>query len=354
MASIPARFFDGRSPKGKTVTIRIGDDDQLRLVPEANEAGSDEADPPRVPSEAIPLDEVKIEPPFGADTCLLRFADGGVCECPGGYYETLATRVPPPLRLRWLRHAESSLKTAALCFLASLGLLAAFFIWGIPYLADQAARRMSPEIERLIAREAMRTIDRTMLRPSTLAGETKDRIRGEFRGLVGRSQVDPPDYRILFRGSRIGPNAFALPAGKIIMTDELVELAENRAQIHGVLAHELGHVHHRHGLRAALQAAGHGIVITFFLGDVSSALSVASALPSVLIETGHSRRFEREADRFAAEFGVATGIGTKPLEEILEILTRGHGETAGWLSTHPPTSERVELLREVAESERSE
>ena len=70
-----------------------------------------------------------------------------------------------------------------------------------------------------------------------------------------------PAHRIEFRKSRIGPNAFALPGGSIVITDELVALVDgDAAVVTGVLGHELGHVRHRDGMRMLLQASAVGVL----------------------------------------------------------------------------------------------
>ncbi len=57
-----------------------------------------------------------------------------------------------------------------------------------------------------------------------------------------------------FRASPIiGANAFALPGGIVIVTDQLMQLAEHDDEILAVLAHEIGHVKHRHVLRGLPQ-----------------------------------------------------------------------------------------------------
>ena len=56
-------------------------------------------------------------------------------------------------------------------------------------------------------------------------------------------------------GGAIGPNAFALPSGIIMVTDELVRIAEHPEEFESVLAHEAGHMVHRHSLRMLLQGS---------------------------------------------------------------------------------------------------
>ena len=67
---------------------------------------------------------------------------------------------------------------------------------------------------------------------------------------------DHPDHdiRIVFRkGGRLGPNAFALPGGTIIFTDEMIMLSEHDDELLAVLIHEIGHVVHRNGMRTIIQ-----------------------------------------------------------------------------------------------------
>ncbi len=76
-----------------------------------------------------------------------------------------------------------------------------------------------------------------------------------------------------------------------------------------------------------------------------SAGSVAAGLPTLLLETGYSRRFEREADAFAARYAALRGWGTEPLERILTRLAGETGSVPTFLSTHPATPARLEALR---------
>src|SRR5690606_40050887 len=111
--------------------------------------------------------------------------------------------------------------------------------------------------------------------------------------------------------------AFAMPGGTILLTDELVQLAEALqpqqpqqalTQILGVLAHEVGHVEHRHALRQFVQGTIVAAAVTWYLGDVSSLLAAA---PTALLNTRYTRNFEREADAYAA----ATKIGRASCRE---------------------------------------
>ena len=65
-------------------------------------------------------------------------------------------------------------------------------------------------------------------------------------------------------------NAFALPGGYIYITRGLLALAENEAEVAGVLAHEIGHVTARHSAQRYSTAMATNIGLTV-LGALGSA-----------------------------------------------------------------------------------
>ena len=128
---------------------------------------------------------------------------------------------------------------------------------------------------------------------------------------------DCPKYRLEFRtGGIIGANAFALPGGIMVVTDELVKLAKNDTEIIAVLAHELGHVKRRHAFRQSIQGVLSGLVLAAITGDVSA---VASGLPAALMQMRYSRLHELEADMFAL---TALQKACLPPRSFADILMR--------------------------------
>ena len=106
-------------------------------------------------------------------------------------------------------------------------------------------------------------------------------------------------------------NAFAAPGGRIAILSGLLETASGPDQVAAVLAHELGHVAHRDGLRAILRAAGTQGALTLFLGDLAG--GSLSALTQLALAASYSREMEREADEYAHARLAAAGIPTAAL-----------------------------------------
>jgi Zn-dependent protease with chaperone function len=164
------------------------------------------------------------------------------------------------------------------------------------------------------------------------------------------------------------------------MTDQLVELLDDDEKVAAVLAHEVGHLRHRHGARHILQDSLVALGTMALLGDGSNVAQLATTLPTVMLHTTYSRDFEREADQYAFDILKRTGRSPKLFGDALARLEaehhRGRGGTQdckrdvdegaegkgqageekprrrsydlGYLSTHPSTEERVKSAEEAA------
>jgi len=133
----------------------------------------------------------------------------------------------------------------------------------------------------------------------------------------------------------------------VVVTDQLLELSPDDAALAGVLAHEIGHVEHRHLMRQLISGTVVGAVATLLAGDTSS---VMVALPAVLADLSYSRDMEREADAYAVDVLKLKNIPVGPFADLLERLQSAHQaggdpEWAPYLRTHPDTGDRVAAIR---------
>jgi len=254
----------------------------------------------------------------------------------------------------WVHALERRWRTA----LAGLVVVAAFSAWcviyGLPLAAKVAAGYVSPELEAQLGEQALAAIERAFCVPSKLDDTNRETLRAVF-DTVTAGQGDGVHYRLEVRACpRIGANAFALPGGTIVVTDELDALAQTDGQLAAVLAHEVGHVRYRHGLRGALQAAGLAALIAAVTGDASAAVTLAVLLPTTILQSGYSRDFEDEADSYAFSRLKEIGRSPKDFAEIIGRLEAFHASKEGsgggasgggsidYLSTHPATKRRIE------------
>jgi predicted Zn-dependent protease len=225
---------------------------------------------------------------------------------------------------------------------------------GLPLAAERAAERIPVAAEATLGEETLRGLDRQLLQPSGLSAERQAALRDKFAAMAGTTG-DPTAYRLEFRSSKfIGPNAFALPSGIIVMTDELVRLARRDEEVLAVLGHELGHVRHRHTMRRLLEASATTLIIAGVTGDIASTTSLAAAAPALLLQTRYSRDNEREADAYAIEMLGKAGMNPRHMATILGRLdakAKGRGAVPTFLSSHPVTKERQALALAAAGAE---
>lgn len=145
-------------------------------------------------------------------------------------------------------------------------------------------------------------------------------------------------------------NAFAAPGGHMVVMSGLLERADGPEELAGVMAHEMGHIVHRHSVKALLRAYGFGLVTKLVIGGFSSDVGTVADAGGLLLALRHSREAEREADRTGLQLLDATGMRADGLARFFgKILDEQGGKDGaqqmGVFSTHPPTNERIETTR---------
>ena len=310
-----------------------------------------------------PLDAVELQPRLGGMRPQLRFADGSVCELAtdathDAQLDASLDAVLAPLSQRrggrFLHRFERSLPLVLLAVLFTVAFVYALIQYGIPVMAREIAYRMPLEIEARMGDEALEVFDHWFMEDSALDATRRQELEAQFQALA--RSTDAPPVTVLFRNSEdLGANAFALPDGIIVFTDDLVALAEDDRELLGVFAHELGHVQHRHTLRHVLQNSATGLLLIMLTGDIGSASSLAATLPTLLVQTKFSREFETEADDYAIALLARHAIDSEHLGNLLARMdAQAGGETLpGFLSTHPATDDRVRKFA-GAEPERTD
>ena len=263
---------------------------------------------------------------------------------------------PPPLpspRDNRARSGSARLWLAAVVFVGLLAAIAsAVYLWGIPWAARAALSLVPTEVDRVVGDAAFTAMDASSLAPSRLPAAEQQRLRTAFEEALSQADGDAvaDPVRIEFRDGNIGPNAFALPGGRVVITDELVNLVEAREDvIVGVLSHELGHARYRHGMRMLVQSTFLDILVGLVLGDFSPLLARA---PSLFGEMAYSRDFERDADREAVRVLLAARRRPDAMVFFFERLATqagGQGTDFGiGLASHPADAERIAFFRAAA------
>lgn len=292
--------------------------------------------------------EVEFSPRVGKIARRLTFADGSLFETTDNdgidQYLTQAgyRHVSAVHRLERF-HPRLVVLVLAVILLAGL-----VYRYALPALVEVAVLVTPPVVPRLMSTATLETLDRTVLSDTKLSQEIRQPIIDGFADLARFSARGEAAYTLNFRaGGNIGPNAFALPDGNLILTDELVRLAKGDTEmILGILAHEIGHVELEHSLRQVYRAAGTAALVMMIAGDIGSATEDVLVQGAALVSLSYSRAAEAEADRHSVELMLKAGRDPAAIGRFFLLVEKELGDTgeASILSTHPGAPERRKAI----------
>ena len=297
---------------------------------------------------AAPLDACEFSDAPGGASAFVTLPDGQRFETRDGAGLLALGAGPAGFQRSWLSRLEGHGGAVALAVLVTALLLYAGIRFAVPAIAEEVAEAVPPSVAQGMDRAVLRGFDEGVLAPSRLTLADRQRIEALLVPLIpgAPSHVRPA---LAFRegGKTVGANAFALPGGQIVVTDALVQLLSD-AELQAVLAHELSHGAERHGLRRGLQFSGLAVLWSWVTGALGALLTI---LPVTLLELSYARDFEFEADAQAVERLWAIGQDPGVLAQALGRLSPDGTETGsrGYLSTHPPTAERLAALAAAVE-----
>ncbi len=291
------------------------------------------------------LDDSHVSDRLGNLVRSIRFPDGGLFETPDNEAidRYLADRGGHAIALG-VHRLERAWLWAGAAVVAAVIASWLFIAVGLPLMASMVASTLPPEVDEQLGRDTLKFMDELMFEPSTLDEGRQAALQQKFSQLAGVADTGRTLVLEFREGGAVGANAFALPSGLVVMTDELVALAENDDELAAVLAHEIGHVDGRHSLRLLLQNSIAAVTFAVVLGDITSITGLAAALPAVLVQTKYSRAFETEADEYALALMTEVGIAPRHFSDILRRMSEDHGEGGApdFLATHPATEKRIQ------------
>jgi predicted Zn-dependent protease len=323
-AAVAARYFDGRTSRLHRVTLEVVDG-VARLDGEVR--------------REAPLAQLRVSERSRA-VRKVTFPDGAFLEIedlPGferllrvtGHNDSMLVR----LQQSWRAVLAATGATAALLLLG--------YLYALPGVAGWIAAALPEQAERQLGNGVLQVLDGRILHPSKLASARQQELRRRFAALVP-PEAGAPTWQLLFRSSPMGPNAFALPSGDIVMTDQLLVLLNDEQAVMGVLAHELGHLHRRHMTRRIIQSSAVAATTALVFGDISS---IMTTLPTLALDLKYSRDAEREADDYAIAMLRHNGIALDHLADAFARLDKYAGSQSPYLSSHPAIADRIARVR---------
>lgn len=261
----------------------------------------------------VPLDTVHISDRIGNTPYRLSFPDGSLAVTSDHEAVEAAFHLTPSSH--WLARMERARWVVAAA-MTGLGVALYFaYVALIPMLAETVAQRIPREAEKTMGTVALKGLDRWMLKPSALDAKEIAAVRNVFDEMARTAGLSDA-VELQFRNTV--PNALALPGGTMIVTDGLVRLFKSDGRLlAGVIAHELGHIHHRHSLRHLLAGSASALMVGALLGDVSGVSALVTSAPLVLSTLHYTREAEVEADKYAFDLLKKSGRSPKDFADSM-------------------------------------
>lgn len=236
---------------------------------------------------------------------------------------------------------ENPLKEFSILLAGTLAvLLISYLILG--FIGESLATRLSPEKELKYFSN--------LFSLSRFSAESDLRLESFNKLLMAYDEKNAKNLRIIkIKDSQL--NAFAYPGGVIMVTEGLLEKVKGEIGLAFVIAHEIGHFHHRDHLKGLGRSLGFTLLGSMV--GLSGESFVVNDLAANLIDKSYSRIQESSADDFAISILQKVYGNTKGAEEFFDVILREHPISSqlipSILSTHPNSEERRDRIANLAD-----
>lgn len=245
-----------------------------------------------------------------------------------------------------LRHTFFDRIGVAGCLVGLAGIIApilALYFFVAPKIAETAADKVSPEIEKQIGDTWYRSLTASYTTDTSLT-----RLVQQFYDSLAFGGAY--DIRITVVREPV-VNAFAVPGGHIVVFDSILGIMDAPEQLAGLLAHEVSHIHLKHSTRSIFRELANNLIFSLIFGDFSDISAVVARHGDQLAGLSYSRSLELEADDNGLRLLQASGIPLRGIPDLFhrmrDVLEHEHSsDVPNFLSTHPSMEERLEIAEE--------
>lgn len=312
-------------------------------------------------THVITWEQIAISPRLGNTARFIELGNFGRFETTDNdAVDELTQHHPDHQKHHFLHRLETSNQWVVAAVVITLLFSVSFIRWGVPWVSDRIAYSLPEKATDLIEQRLLEEFKQRLTQESLLSADRQATVQALYQEAVRELGVENKGYTFFIRrgNEAIGANAFAFPSGAILMTDQLIQLADNDTQIAGVIAHEIGHLELKHSLRQLVRGSLLTILVAWISGDAAGAMSTVIAAPVAFLELNYSREFEVEADRFAIEYFNCDFAALEQMALFFDKLDASHNgksddandnktPSSDFFSTHPATEKRMAMLRDA-------
>lgn len=252
-------------------------------------------------------------------------------------------------KLGWLDKLESNVFGWLVSIVVCIAVIVGGYTHALPWMSEKLAFAIPDSVAIELGEQTLEILSSTSneWQESELPEVQQAAIRQRVASHLASLEPLPYPVEIVFRSSAMGANAFALPGGKVVLLDELVQLAKTPQQLDSIILHEIGHIHHRHMMKKLVHSSILSVGVALLTGESSGIIDNLAGLGVFFLSNGHSRAAENEADLFAKQAMRSIYGTSEPLAEMFELFHQQESvEIPKWLSSHPDFDQRIQAARE--------
>ena len=149
-------------------------------------------------------------------------------------------------------------------------------------------------------------------------------------------------------------NALAIPGGKIVIYQGILDAFQSWEELAAVLGHELAHVEKQHSLKQMSRNLSTYLVFSIMTSDASGVTAVFLENAFTLQDMSNSRGMETEADEMGFQYLEELSVNPQGMVDLFKALQSEQidlGENVEKLtkmmSTHPLTEDRIQHAEDL-------
>ncbi|TQI79522.1 Zn-dependent protease with chaperone function [Serratia fonticola] len=306
------------------------------------------------------LAQVSVSASLGSIPLTLTFPDGGrfVPADDALFRQWFYQHRSPGLVHRLERYKRGVLLTLLLSILFTLSYL--YLV--LPWASSEIAQRIPTTAEQRLGKHTFEFLQQSGFKPSQLPAEKQQAVQKLFLQVMPEQmQHERTPLRLKLMASPLEANAFMLPDGTLVISDDLVKLATHDDGLAAVMLHEMGHHAYRHSMRMVVRSSLVALTFMWMTGDVSGIGDTLLQSASFMHEMQFSRTMEREADEWAIAEMQRQGRSLLAMENFYRALQQAVTTPAAaaiempeWLSTHPDMQARLEAIEAARKKRRDQ
>lgn len=242
---------------------------------------------------------------------------------------------------------DNIFKTVIFSFIVMIGVAFLYFSVIAPYISQKVVNLIPLDQEIVLGDKMYESIE-----PYLDIDEDKSATINRFyKSLHFKS--DYPVEVIYSNSNEV--NAFAIPGGKIVIHEGLVNRLHSWEELAALISHELAHVEKRHSLKSLSRNLSTYFVISVITTDISGISTVFVENAFKLKKLSNSRSFEQEADEEGFKYLVTQKINPKGMVDLFKALQntspdiddKNVKKALKIISTHPLTEDRINNMERM-------